>query len=37
MDNQNELRTERTNIKRRHVKIYKEQKNSLARSRDEDG
>jgi len=29
--------TERTDRKRRHSKIYKKQKNSLARSRDADG
>ena len=37
LENQNELRTERSNRKRRQSKIYKKQKNSLARSRDVDG
>jgi len=37
LENQNEIRTERTNRKCRHSKIYKKQKNSLTRSRDADG
>ena len=37
LENQNELWAKRTDRKRRHSKIYKKQKNNLAKSRDTDG